>query len=345
MEHQRQDQESMIVHNLSAALHQKEAEAAELREALKDLLDSHVRAKHRQAKELSSMHKRYSKRLVQLEIDLETHDIHFTNYAKDQMELETKGILEYSNNYEREEPKNDSQAAQQHLISKLISDHAELEYRYKRDCADDAERIRELEDDNRRLHQSLRHGSDIGSRNNISKPTEGRPIIYDSSRNENDNDHTHVLQRLEKENAELSRSVNELKEKIHGLEFKHILCGNGNDAKDENGNELSCIDSDRSKIVLLQKEMKMKDHKIALLRTKAIAYQARNLWPPTKDHDGTHVLNSCSVALSPSSLSQSSPSMVIQDLKQQIQELEDIIIRKDKELRSQTKSCRKKRVS
>ena len=134
----------MIVHNLRAALHQKEAEAAELRDGLKDLLDSHVRAKNRQAKELSSMHKRYSKRLVQLEIDLETHDIHFTNYAKDQMELESKGILEDNNNNEREEPKTDSQAAQRNLISKLISDHAELEHRYKRDCAADAKWIRVL---------------------------------------------------------------------------------------------------------------------------------------------------------------------------------------------------------
>ena len=161
----------------------------------------------------------------------------------------------------------------------------------------------------------MRHGNNIGSSNSSSRPTEGQPIIYDASRNENDNDHARVLQLLEKENAELSRSVNELKEKIHRLEFKHILCGGNTNTKDENSNELSFIDSDRSKIVLLQKETKLKDHKIALLRTKAIAYQARNLWPPTRDHDGTYELNFCSMALSPASLSlsPSSPSMVIQD--------------------------------
>eukprot|EP00536_Pseudo-nitzschia_multiseries_P002852 jgi/Psemu1/301587/fgenesh1_kg.39_\ len=112
--------------------------------------------------------------------------------------------------------------AQQHLISKLVADHTEFENRYKRDCADYADRIQELEDENRRLRRSLRNDGDA---------------LLDGKSTVDDNDRTYVLRRLEKENAKLSLSVNELKEKIHSLELKHILFGTSSDTTDMSSNK------------------------------------------------------------------------------------------------------------
>ncbi|VEU36061.1 unnamed protein product [Pseudo-nitzschia multistriata] len=314
MEHQEGDDVSSTAEIILADLCKKETEAAELKEALKNLLDSHVRTKRRHAKELSEVHKQYSKRLVQLEIDLETHDIHFTNYAKDQMGLETKAILEDKKECAWKKPKSDI-LAQQNLIAKLIAENADLEHRYKRDCTGHNDRILELENENRWLRRSLRRRVDSSSSTGDAESAGGQLAL------ETDSNCSLVVEKYEKQNTELLRSVDELKEKIRSLELKHVLAGGPTNTKEENGKELSCNDKDE----------KLKDCKIALLKSKAIAYQARNIWPPDTE---------CSAP--PESLSSSSTA--IKDLKEQIQELENILIRKDKQLRSQSKRYRKTRV-
>jgi hypothetical protein len=78
---------------------------------------------------------------------------------------------------------------------------------------------------------------------------------------------------------------------------------------------------------MLEKEIELKGKEIALLRTKAITYQIQNLLPSIMDHE-----------------------IIVDDkntdceLRQQIKELKEIRVRKDKELRSQSKKLNRKSI-
>jgi hypothetical protein len=138
---------SSKVAELECALHSSREEIAQLNVELEDRL----------------------RVLIGYEIDLETHTINFTNYAKEQQRLEEEALeelfgttLDEAKDSSKEQAKihiaaieEKYQCRTQHLIAKLLADYADMETRYKRDRMESVQRIEKLEAENQDLNASM----------------------------------------------------------------------------------------------------------------------------------------------------------------------------------------------
>ncbi|KAL3924009.1 MAG: hypothetical protein SGILL_001310, partial [Bacillariaceae sp.] len=113
-----------------------------------------------ETRSLKEQHQECVQKLVALEIDLETHEIHFTEYSDQQRRLEQNAMKEAFPNERNENPIAAQNGADEkmpagELIANITSDYAHLEARYKRDAAKNAKRIRNLEQKNHTLAASV----------------------------------------------------------------------------------------------------------------------------------------------------------------------------------------------
>ncbi len=280
---------------------------------------------------------RLRRTIVGLEIDLDTHEIHMTDYAERQIQLEevaleesfggtkTMEVLEIEERYG---------SRIQDLISKQIMDYCTLEIRYKRDRAESSKKISDLQAAIGNLEASV-----VVLESRIAGE---KSVKFSLKRNSNI--YRERINVLERTNAKLIATNGQLLERLASLESRlsqpsrwtQELVRYTNNTSNDFDERLR---ESQRKITFLMKAIEFKDKRIALLRAEAITYQLRNL-PPTQyavdlsDDETTHegidqgqkneeskeYYNECKSA---------------NHLQEQLQALQETLLRKDREIAEQ----------
>jgi len=247
--------------------------------------------------------------LIAYEVDLETHDIHYTDYLEEQRKLEEEALEEIFDDDDDVDNKDvDTDVATdddttkrrltalkerhggcrvEELISKLLTDYSDLEARYKRDRTEDQKTIDRLREENETLNSTVK-------------------VLTEKSfafGNNNHNNHKIYLKRisqLERANERLQHSRATLKERIEVLQEEKCqqqlgsvenstssdttsglpdpLDYHNNETYDASSNvhELRRRLKDHAKtIAKLQIEQSHKEKKIAALKWQAVNHQLR----------------------------------------------------------------------
>jgi hypothetical protein len=96
--------------------------------------------------------------IIGYQIDLETHNLNYTNYDEEQVTMEEEALDAVFNDEKTEEitalEKKHGCRTQQ-LISKLLADYADMKNRYKRDRMEFAKRLQRMEAEKKDLKASL----------------------------------------------------------------------------------------------------------------------------------------------------------------------------------------------
>jgi hypothetical protein len=325
--------------------------------------------------EMASLRKELDGRLCSIigyEIDLDTHNINFTNYQQEQEQLEEDALQEIFHAEHTSpqvqqhiwalEEKHDSRAQQ--LIAKLLTDYVDMEIRYKRDRMQSAKRIEILEASNKDLQAS----EIVLERRLAAAPTKyqlqpstnyfaqrihqlDKDVVVSEKRNQD-------LEQLLEESKKESRRASETEKREVGtllLEKEELraklkeLQANPNvwqqQQKDNTvaGQELSTaeelelqIQEQTSSILRLEAQNESKDLKILALRSAAVYHHMRHT-------------TSLPIACEPSSglvdddgdqtggtVAESEASSEIQ-LQQQVHELQQMLCQKEEELAADRK--------
>jgi hypothetical protein len=206
----------------------------------------------------------YLKTITNLEIDLQMHDIHFTNYEQQLMKLEQNTMNEMFHDENTQHQVVDVGSSKtKELITKYLLDYRELEDQYKKDRYERSRKIQLLEDENKKYQASLRVLEDrLASTNkkyvsfSLSKPT--------------NNVYRKRINYLEKQCAEWKLSYDETIKKTRHLEKENQSTSSQTSKSIESKNN-------ENDIAHLQREIQKRDEKIALLRVEATNYQLRTL--------------------------------------------------------------------
>ena len=158
------------------------------------------------------------RRIVELEFDLETHSVHYTNYAKEQFKLSEEALAEINSSIlqsadvevtEAASPstldgdvsfrsvgtRHGSQRKAEKLITKLLGDLDDLEARYKVDRLDSASEIHKsqmtidqlttrIEVLEQELASSRKSSDDAENSNDFDRSTEQKPPLHSSDAGE-----------------------------------------------------------------------------------------------------------------------------------------------------------------
>lgn len=231
---------------------------------------------------------RLLRRVVALEIDLDTHEIHFTEHTKRQMQLEEAaldGCFGERKTVEVQEIEEQYGSRIEDLIAKQFTDYSALEDRYKRDRADSTQKITEL--------QAALLDSEASVAVLENRIAEGKSVKF--SLKPSSNVYRERINFVERSNERLAATNKRLMERLDNLESRISQPSRlVQQANVIDGTKITSDDSDerlresQAQIAFLKNENEFKEKKIALLRVEAITYQLRNL-PP---HDYNEYLTS-----------------------------------------------------
>jgi chromosome segregation ATPase len=277
------------------------------------------------------------RRVIGLEIDLDTHDIHMTDYAERQCQLE-EGMFEddVGESKTTEDVLNNEQrhgSRIQDLIARQIIDYSTLEDRYKLDQTENRKKISDLKSTIANLEASV-----VVLESRLS----GEKSVKFSLK-PNSNIYKERINVLETTNARLIASTDHLMERIALLESRLNRPSRLIQEAEQIGETTSHIDKrlweSRRKIAFLTKDIELKEKRLSLLRAEAIAYQFRNL--PPSDFS---TIDPCKSYIRPvgdkdETLKSDEESKggymeykSTTHLKEQLQTLQQVLIRKDREI-------------
>ena len=306
---------------------------------------------------LKELQSEYQKTITNLEIDIEIHDIHCTNYESHLMELEQNtmndifGGASGGNANESKQQKQsevsdlDPSNNAKELITKYLLDYRALEDQYKQDRYEKSRKIQILEHENEQLQSSIRVLEDRLSSTNKKK------YVSFSLNKPTDNIYRKRINYLEKQLAELKLSHDELLKKTQ----KQLTSSQMTNSRKVSTTTQSSASHNRSdnNIVHLQREIQKRDEKIALLRVEATNYQLRTLhalFENEFNHKKTSkndIMNDTMTSSDGETLSSADYSSTNTDSQdhhnhqqnnnpsQQIQDLQEILKRRDIELRNE----------
>jgi hypothetical protein len=252
--------------------------------------------------------------IVEYEIDLETHNIHYTNYAEERQQLEEDALNELFDENIPEDKRDIIDAIEQQcgcrtqqLISMLLTDHVDLEARYKRDQLANTKRMVQSQSQTHELKATV-----AVLEEQLKEKESKYPAFTPSS--------SFLVQRihhLERENRILQESNHELKENVQladeskervlqekEQEIERLKLEKDSEAmlvlalqdqldreNPHNNTESSAVHlklteriQEQNKLMArVQKELQGKNERIATLRSEAINYQIRSFPTYCKD--------------------------------------------------------------
>jgi hypothetical protein len=299
----------------------------------------------------------FIKKIVELEVDIETHDVHFSqavNHFKvwegEAIKDALEGIDENkpNNNQRRQYDEGNKQFPTLDVVAKLISDYATLEARYKRDAAESVRKQKQLEQQNQTLKANLAVLEDRLASHNKSA------VKFSLNESHNNNVYRRRVNDLETTNALLLLQQEELKKRLKDLQSSKLELGS-NDWSGCNPKDKHQFEDERPSLAMLQEELAVTKKKMALLRMRAISYQVRNFLPAPNDNlmgqsvkDSRWNSNRARQDQYSSSDEDTSASSTLNDddhddessnatagLRAKVQDLKFILLRKDKELDEQ----------
>jgi hypothetical protein len=207
--------------------------------------------------------------LVKHRIDLETHDIHFTDYLNEKTQYQLSEMSRINDEKEDDEREGFHVGnLSKNMFAILLADFALLEERYNRDQTESMQRIFLLESENDRLYAHI-------------------SVLESASRDENtvntmhdeptDKVNLERCRNLEKRNALLERQQTKMRERIRTLEMDQR--GNTGKHPDLQGSTEVFTDNEtpESLIKKLQNDLTRKQQKIGILRSEAILAQANTM--------------------------------------------------------------------
>lgn len=306
------------------------ASSRKLSQIQKDKITRLTMEVQQKAEEIESLREERDKQLrtiIGYEIDLETHNLHYTNYMDERLRLEqdvmkeveekTEGIAALEKKYG---------CRTQQLISKLITDYADLEHRYKQDRTEFTNRLHILEAETKDLKASLKimESRLAGSGFNLSLQPSPNMIIQRVNYLEESNvklrdsqvELKARLTLLEAEQGKLSTAKEHLT--IHLTEPRLELELNG---LPKHAKEL------RRFITKLKSENVHKDKRITALRSEAVCFHMQNpplSWDPASSK-GSNAEDEASKSDMPLAF------------QQQLQDMQQILVRKEQELLNERK--------
>mmetsp|Transcript_17710 Transcript_17710/g.33583 ORF Transcript_17710/g.33583 Transcript_17710/m.33583 type:complete len:520 (+) Transcript_17710:87-1646(+) len=319
------------------------------------------------------------RRVVELEFDLETHEVHYTNYAKEQFKLgedalaEIKGLKDMQDKgASMDDPEVQIMAPRkaQKLISKLLADLDDLEARYKEDKLESSSKVHRVELVNEQLRTRVQVLEDSLAATNASK-TEGSGPSNSSEHvltlrkrvntlegkltlsrkeikrltteieNAKDQGESEAKEykvqcdRLKMENDALKARIAEFesaKEK-RGL-LRRKKGSNGQDHFEDVENRI--IDA-YEKIAKLEAEREIKDRQISTLKNEVTTLRMKDiangkLEGTTATKSDTDLLRSPASRSTDFHASADSDDAFVSDLKAQLQEAQQLLVKKDQEL-------------
>jgi hypothetical protein len=329
--------------DLESELASTKEELSRTHHQLEKQTETAIRLQHqvlRQQEEMRSLkeeHQDCLRKLVALEIDLETHDIHFTEYSEQQRRLEQNAMKEVfskeNNNTSVASSRGDQKQPAQELIAKLMSDHTLLEERYKRDGAKNAQRIRDLEQKNESLLASISVLEERMASNNKNVKFS---LTIDCSKHLSANSaYRHRINDLEKTNARLLLRYNETKQRLDDIQNRQA-------SNRPTGNH--SIHTGRNGVASPEHQLAICKEQMAVLRTKAITYQLQtfegNLTGSTKHGKGDPYASSGSETLSAAGSSSNDEEGLSSQgssgaAAMSIRDLKELLKRKDRDLERQ----------
>jgi hypothetical protein len=301
----------------------------------------------------------FIKKIVELEIDLETHDIQFSEAVKHFKQWEGQAINDAMEGIDENQPNNSKRYQRDEgnktfpildLVVKLTSDYTHLEERYKRDAAESLRKQQQLEKQNQTLKANVAVLEDRLTKHNKSAVK----FSLNDSHN-NNNAYRRRINDLETDNVKLLLQQEEMRKRLDDLESSRFELGS-NAGSTYNTHDKYQSKHTESSVAMLREELAVTNQKMALLRMRAISYQVRNFLPgPNDDLTGQTSMDhgwkskrgrrdqyssSDEETSSPASDNNNnndddSSSNSTDGLRTTVQDLKHILLRKDKELDQQ----------
>lgn len=284
---------------------------------------------------------RLRRRVIGLEIDLDTHDIHMTDYAERQCQLEEVVLSEFEGETKTAEVVLEIEeqfgSRIQDLISKQIIDYSTLEDRYKRDQAECKKKITDLLSTIADLEASV-----VVLESRISGEKSVKFSLKPSS-----NIYRERINVLEKSIARLIATNDHLTGRIESLELS--LSRPSRLVQEAEACEGTTHDIDKRlresqrKIAFLTRDIEFKEKRNTLLRAQAITYQLRNLPPndfdskmgPSDDHKRYCIGKDETYQIDEERKTDYLEYESASQLQEQLQVLQETLLRKDREIAEQ----------
>ncbi|KAG7357315.1 hypothetical protein IV203_002003 [Nitzschia inconspicua] len=306
-------------------------------------LQYQVLRQQEEIRNLKEKQKQLVRRVVELEIDLETHDVHFSQAAEQLKKLEQDAIQQVFQNENhphnsKEEPKSFN------LIAKLTSDLTQVESRYKRDAAASLQKHQQLEQHNQTLMASVAVLEErLNDRNKSA-------VKFTLDENHNTNIYRRRINELETTNTRLLRENEELKQRWERIESSALMLAATNESIHGISNSMEdkrLSKDDELSMSSLQEALYRMQRQMAMLRMQAIQYQVRNFETPYTENSNSSLPAKDRWRLSKSlcsssddgsytgSSSDDSEIPSIEGFQTTIQDLKELLVRKDRELELQ----------